>query len=709
MPDFVQQRDFDLLCQLLIVGERIEQVGEEHHDARGSVGDHVGLASKVLRAFEQAEGARVEALSDQLGARTGLEHHGDALQPLGEGRGELREGLLRDPLDAIHLSAGAEAGPTMRGRVEAQDLEVVADLGLMVARLGEESAEGVVGIGEGGVHRHRARQQLSGAVELPVGPCELPEAREDRGLVRGHRLRFGEIGCGRTESVLVEEVHRLREQVVEDGSIRGIEGGRRHARGREHGPAQPRTQTAIGSGCGPSAPRSPVHSTFERSGPARRDGGGDSEYRPPPVPVRVQIRGFAHGGEGVGQEDDGLTWFVPGALPGETVDVEPERRKARWARGRLVQVVQTGPDRVEPPCGLADRCGGCDWQHVAVARQAEHKRAIVAGQLRGLVDDPASVRLADVPASGSAYRRRVRMHYAKDEQGTLRLGFFAARTRDVVDVPRCPVLRPELDYAVQRIRSLAEHLPRQGELLGLSDGERACIALPGVRPVEAVLEAAHELLDDRLCGVLLRGGRQSTAVGVHELSLDRGEGLVSMHAHPFIFTQANAEVNRAMVRHVAQAARPDGRRVLELYAGAGNLTRALARTARRVWTLDDDREARGLLRAMADAHGLPINAKHGSAPGLLRSLADKGTRYDVVVVDPPRKGLGEGVCEHLASVAEERVVYVSCDPATLARDLRVLVARGFVLRDVRVFDMMPMTAQVEVVATLIRGGGGGVA
>lgn len=427
----------------------------------------------------------------------------------------------------------------------------------------------------------------------------------------------------------------------------------------------------------------------------------------PVVSVRVRIRSLAHGGEGVGQEEDGLTWFVPQALPGELVEVEPEQRKARWARGRLVQVLERSPDRADPPCAVADRCGGCGWQHVAAARQGEHKRGIVAGALRNLMADPAHVRLHPGGGAALGYRRRARMHYEKPaDGGPLRLGFFAARSREIVDAHECPVLRPELQHAFSRVRALAAFLPAHGEVMGLSDGQRAVLGLPGVRPEDDVLAAAHALLDERLVGFLVRGGRRSVAVGQHELPLDGGDGLPPTHAHPFVFTQANAAVNQALVRHVARVARADGRRVLELYAGAGNFTRALARTALRVWTLDDDREAKGLLRAMTEAEGLPINAKHGSAENLLASLHERKVHYDVVVVDPPRAGLGQAAAAHLAAVASERVVYVSCDPATLARDLQVLVAGGLRIVDVTVFDMMPMTPEVEVVATLERPGGG---
>lgn len=432
------------------------------------------------------------------------------------------------------------------------------------------------------------------------------------------------------------------------------------------------------------------------------------------VPVRVRIRGLSHGGEGVGEQEDGLTWFVPGALPGELVEVQPQRRKARWARGHLLQVLEPGPDRVPAPCALADRCGGCDWQHVRESVQSEHKRAIVAGQLRALVADESQVRLAKVRSPSLGYRRRARMHYVR-EGDELRLGFYAPRSKDVVDVAACPVLRPELETAMMKLRALPAHLlPEQGEVMGLSDGQRVSLALPGVRPDEAVVEAVRALLDERLVGVVLRGGRRSVTVGAPELTLDGGDGIAPMHANAFVFTQTNAVVNRALVRHVVAAARPDGLRVLELYAGAGNLSRALARSARRVFTLDEDQEASNMLQNLARAEGLPIKARHGSAPNLLARLAEaakaepRGSeagdkkRYDVVVVDPPRRGLGEATSVHLAEVATQRVVYVSCDPATLARDLRVLVGKGMSITDVTVFDMMPMTAQVEVVVTLAR-------
>ncbi len=296
------------------------------------------------------------------------------------------------------------------------------------------------------------------------------------------------------------------------------------------------------------------------------------------------------------------------------------------------------------------------------------------------------------------------MHYARASE-RFELGFLQVRSRSRVDVQRCLVLHPALDAAVARLRTVAAVLPPEGEVLGLTDGVHVVLGLPGVRPEPQTLHALEGLLDDVLVGVELRAHRRVARVGTTELELDGGGGLVPMRASAFVFTQPQAKGNAALVRHTMLAAAPDGRRVLELFAGAGNFTRALAKTAQRVWASDTDREAVELLRKTAKLHGLPINAKRQNAERLLPKLAAADVQYDVVVLDPPRAGLGQEATRALCKVARERFVYVSCDPATLARDLAVAVEHGFDVRDVTVFDSMPMTPEIEVVATLVRRGG----
>lgn len=428
-----------------------------------------------------------------------------------------------------------------------------------------------------------------------------------------------------------------------------------------------------------------------------------------PAHRRVRIRTLAHGGAGVGEPvtdpaaEPGPVWFVEGALPGELVEASPVHRARRHVRGVLERVIEPSPVRVEPPCPVAALCGGCAWQHVDPAAQLGLKVGIVADQLRRLV----AAEQVHQGATGrpDAYRRRARMHYARGEGADgWQLGFLRARSHDILDLSTCPVLTPALDAAMQRLRTVADRLPARGEVLGLTDGQVSVLGLPGVRPEPETVEALASLIDDRLVGIDVRGGRTTAAIGRTVLEVDRVAGLPPMLASAFVFTQAHATVNVALVRHVARAARADGHKVLELYAGAGNFTRALAKTATRVWASDTDRESVELLRRLAREARLPINAKRQSAPRLLPKLAQADVTYPVVVLDPPRSGLGKEASAALAKVAGERIVYVSCDPATLARDLEVFVARGFDIADVTVFDMMPMTPEVEVVATLKRRG-----
>jgi len=394
-------------------------------------------------------------------------------------------------------------------------------------------------------------------------------------------------------------------------------------------------------------------------------------------------------------EGEGPTWFVPGALPDEVVEAAEVRAAKRFTQGRLVEVIEPSPDRVQPPCALAGRCGGCQWQHVEPLKQPEFKARIVADQLRGLVSG-VRVGYAGTP---TGYRRRARLHYRRSESG-FALGFHAPRSREVVDVSSCPVLDPALDAAAARLREVAGLLPASGEVLGLSDGRQAILGLPRVKPNPEVLEGLRAILDDTLVGIEVRGGRQQGHVGQRTLAVDGSARWPAVRLGAFSFGQANAAGNKALVDHVAKVAEADGLRVLELYAGSGNFSRALARSAQRVWASDTDHDAIKTLQGLAKAEGLPINAKRQSATNLLPKLVEGRSTYDVIVLDPPRAGLGKEGMAAACRVATERIVYVSCDPATLARDLEVATQRGFDVEDVTVFDLMPMTTHVEAVATL---------
>jgi 23S rRNA (uracil1939-C5)-methyltransferase len=230
------------------------------------------------------------------------------------------------------------------------------------------------------------------------------------------------------------------------------------------------------------------------------------------------------------------------------------------------------------------------------------------------------------------------------------------------------------------------------------------------------VEACEGVLDDTLVGISLRGHRKRHVVGRAELVLDAGGGggggrVATGHpgvfAGPFSFAQAQHAQNQALVGEVVHALRPEGRTVLELYCGSGNFTRAVGPVAKSVRAIDEDREAIAALERLARGGGVgSIDVRRSNVETALDRIEGKRERFDLALVDPPRTGLGRKLARRLTRIVDQRIVYVSCDPATLARDLEVFLEAGFVASHVRVFDLMPMTSEVETVVTLVRSRGG---
>ncbi|RMG98681.1 MAG: class I SAM-dependent RNA methyltransferase [Deltaproteobacteria bacterium] len=424
----------------------------------------------------------------------------------------------------------------------------------------------------------------------------------------------------------------------------------------------------------------------------------------------IHLRTMAHGGLAVGHptgEAASLrdTWFVAGALPHERVRALAERRRRGAVFARAVEILQASSDRREPPCALAGVCGGCDWLFAAPDAQARFRRQVVSEQLRRIAGlegvQVGTLAVGEAPELG--YRRRVKMHYLRGEDGAFRLGFRRAGAHVLEDVTTCPVLTGALDAAMQRVRALADRLPRQGNVFGLDVGGRVVLGLSGVRPTPEIVARCEAMLDELVVGIELRGGRMRRHVGVTRCIVDRDASGTGVRVGPFSFVQANAEVNAALVERVRAHAAGDGR-VLELYAGAGNLTRAWACRSRRGMAVEYDREAAKALGNLVRARRWPVAVRRGRAERVVAALRGEGERFAATVVDPPRAGLGEKLVADVCAVTEDVVVYVSCDAATFARDAKAFRGHGFELERVEVADMMPQTSHAELVG-LFRGTG----
>jgi 23S rRNA (uracil1939-C5)-methyltransferase len=426
--------------------------------------------------------------------------------------------------------------------------------------------------------------------------------------------------------------------------------------------------------------------------------------------VIVEITSLAFGGDAVGRQqraaaapgdsdggdrDEGRAVFVPLAAPGERVRARLVREKARVAWGELAAIERAGPDRIAPACPLFGRCGGCQWQQVTIEAQLAAKRAIVERALGIAVDRVVS---AGLPFG---YRERAQLAVGAAAAGSgaggeKAVGFRARRSNDIVDVPACPLLSPALAAALPAARALGAALPEGTEidLQAGAEGVHLNIARGGaLDAAEARREIAQPQVFDRLkaAGVVGLAVAGKPALGRAEVDVAEAPDAPPLPVPAGGFAQVGRAGNRALVAEVLAAVGDAPGVVLELYAGSGNFTRHLVARAARVHACDADAGAVARGRRAA-----PGAAWSGPPPDVAADVA-----ADVIVLDPPREGADR---PHMEAVlrARRRIVYVSCDPQTLARDARRIAAAGFRLTGAVAVDLMPQTFHVEVVARFDR-------
>ncbi len=405
-------------------------------------------------------------------------------------------------------------------------------------------------------------------------------------------------------------------------------------------------------------------------------------------PIRLRITSLAVGGDGVGRLEDGRVVFVKGGVPGDLVELEAVSLGKRMARARAGRVLEASPDRTQPRCPHFGICGGCSWQHIGYAAQLEAKRQIVRDALEriGLLRLEHEVEILESP-DPYRYRARARLVEKAGEVGYRKRG-----SHDCVAIRECPILVPS---AQAKLRTLIDAISAEAE--PIRDGARK---KRRADPEWEILAGSAGRAE------LYRVGSRDDPVKPVQIEV-LGELL---RASPASFVQANCLLWDDLAREVvgqslhgedSQGARP--RRLVELYAGIGFLTLPLARAGCMGVAFESERAALRDLAANLDHAGLSDRVR--IVAGRVERRSDWKKRFaesDLLVVDPPRVGLAASLREVIASGGPERVVYVSCDPATLARDLRLLLVGGYRVAHLRAFDLFPQTPHVEVVMRLER-------
>jgi 23S rRNA (uracil1939-C5)-methyltransferase len=399
----------------------------------------------------------------------------------------------------------------------------------------------------------------------------------------------------------------------------------------------------------------------------------------PADPLTVTTVAPVHGGYALARTERMGVLFVRGALPGETVSVRIGVRKKDYAFADVVEVLSPSPHRTDPPCEVYGECGGCQLQHASYPYQLEMKREILRESFRRIARMDVTPEAAP-PGEPFGYRYRGRFQTDGEE-----VGFHAGRSRRLVPVPRCPLMVDAVNRALPAVRGLGRIAPVAGIHVA-TDGERVLAWFPGVR------------FDDRFVprfeGALAGAAFDDRRWGVENLSLPL-EGM-SYAVSPRGFFQANWRVNLALVRRVDAILRGDpGGRLLDLYAGAGNFALPLSAAFRDVVAVEEDPRAFSGLRRNIRENRIANVAPTG---GRVEAFRPKG-RFDALVLDPPRAGLSTKAASLVRGIRAGRICYVSCNPSTLARDVRAL-SDLYALDSLELHDFFPNTHHVEALAVL---------
>lgn len=429
--------------------------------------------------------------------------------------------------------------------------------------------------------------------------------------------------------------------------------------------------------------------------------------RAPQVPVgkkqKLSIERLAGDGRGIAFEG-GRTWFVSGALAGEQVEARVLGARSQTVEARAERIITASSERREAPCRHADRCGGCNLQHMPHADQLALKQRTLAEQLSRLGGVQPQEWAAPLTGPEFAYRRRARIAVRWDAKARqLHVGFRAEASQDIVAIDDCPVLVQPLQPILKALPALLRSLEKPQALghVELFSGTAEALLLRHIAPL-----TEHDLLRlrafcvEHAAQLWLHGEEQPQADDASaELGFELAHWQLRLAYRPGDFVQVNGLVNEAMVVQALDwlAVQP-GERVLDLFCGLGNFALPLARQAAEVVAVEGVDVM--VARAAANAQNNGLGNAHFFRADLSNPLADETWAredFDAVLLDPPRDGALEVVRE-MSGLGARRLVYVSCNPTTLARDAAELQQQGYRLRRAGILDMFPQTAHVEAMA-----------
>ncbi|MBM4339798.1 MAG: 23S rRNA (uracil(1939)-C(5))-methyltransferase RlmD [Deltaproteobacteria bacterium] len=425
--------------------------------------------------------------------------------------------------------------------------------------------------------------------------------------------------------------------------------------------------------------------------------------------MKVKIDSMAFGGYGVARMD-GKVLFVPYTVTGDEVWIEITEEKKRYSIGKLIRIAEPSSLRVDPTCPYFGKCGGCRWQHINPSIHGEIKRTILFETLKrlGKLDQIPPVDVVPFPKP-YGYRTRVQLKVRKKT-----IGYYQEGSHKIVDINHCPISHPLTNQMISILRDQQEHFLNMEEIeINVSPQEEKGVLL--FHPYsphsndQQFEKFAKQFLQNQpaLQGIAISGKREWISIGNPSLSFtipfseEEKERSLVFRISPGSFSQVNLEQNEKLIQTVIEfssATKSD--RILDLYAGAGNFTLPLSIHAGEVWGIEENKVAIKDVKFNAERNGIR-NARfiEGTVEAVLKDW-NKGIP-DQIILDPPRAGCKKNI-DLIAGLKPKKIVYVSCEPTTFSRDLRLFCEKGYSLQRVRLIDMFPQTYHMEVVGLLTR-------
>lgn len=432
--------------------------------------------------------------------------------------------------------------------------------------------------------------------------------------------------------------------------------------------------------------------------------------------AEILIVKLVEGGSGLGRLDTGEAVFVPGVLPGERVVIAMRRKRKGFFEAELVEIALPSKDRIALPCTGEKQCTGATWPHIAYPAQLRFKQDILLDSLRR-IGGMEPKRLLPVLPSPSTDHYRLRAQFnVRTSNGKQIIGFFRQGSYELIEVENALLIHPIIDRTLKALRALSSQLPPLKEIhINASPAGEVHILFFSEQESYPFSTTAPGLLDSffsdlvkavpEVIGITGFAGRKKAfSLGKNQLTLDSA-GL-TLHATEGNFFQVNWEQNRNMVRIVMDfAALTGSETVLDLYCGIGNFALPLAQKAKTVIGIESgfsaikDAKANAALNNLVNTEFIADDLQKG-----LKTLLHRKMRADVIVLDPPRAGATLKTLERVLAFVPQKIIYVSCNPSTLARDLKYFHLFGFRLDRLQPVDMFPYTYHIECVAEMVREG-----